>query len=450
MRAYLVRLLGAQGWQVDTVADGQAALETIARNPPDLLLTDVMMPRLDGFGLVRALRREPATEALPVVMLSARAGQEAGVEGLQVGADDYVVKPFTAAELVARVRTTLRLARLRGTHTRQLRVLADTAAVIASGRALEEAFQAATEQARALLGGVRAVTELDGDEHHAPLRFTAPPTGTGDAIADTRTLTAILRGADGSRLGSIAVRVGAASPPADDARALLDSMATMLASLARSTWQLEHERQLTLTLQQSLLPESLPAPEGWDLQAQYRPATGEAGGNWYDVVALPGGDLVLSIGDVAGHGLGAAVTSGQVRNAVRAYAVEDPAPASVLTRVARLLSRLGAPFSASLLVARLKPATGELSWCSAGHPAPVRSAPGQDTRLLTGTVGPPLGADAATYEQNEDSLPPGAQLVLFTDGLVAAEGPERLLQRAGVSYANGAPAATVVEAVLAG
>ncbi|MGW4943392.1 SpoIIE family protein phosphatase [Actinoplanes sp. NPDC004185] len=449
MRAYLVRLLGAQGWQVDTVADGQAALESIARNPPDLLLTDVMMPRLDGFGLVRALRREPVTEALPVVMLSARAGQEAGVEGLQVGADDYVVKPFTAAELVARVRSTLRLARLRGTHTRQLRVLADTAAVIASGRALEEAFQAATEQARALLDGVWAVTVLDGDAHHAPLRFTAPPEGSGDAIADTRSLTAILRGADGDRLGSIAVRVGAAGPPADDARALLDSMATMLASLAQSTWQLEHERQLTLTLQQSLLPESLPSPDGWDLQAQYRPATGEAGGDWYDVVALPGGDLVISIGDVAGHGLGAAVTSGQVRNAVRAYAVEDPAPAPVLTRVATLLSRLGGPFSASLLVARLIPATGELSWCSAGHPAPVRSAPGEDTRQLTGTVGPPLGAAVPTYEQNEESLPPGAQLVLFTDGLVTAEGPGRLLHRAGDSYTNGASAATVVDAVLA-
>ncbi|GAA3957918.1 SpoIIE family protein phosphatase [Actinoplanes auranticolor] len=449
MRAYLVRLLGAQGWQVETVADGQAALEAIGRNPPDLLLTDVMMPRLDGFGLVRALRREPATEALPVVMLSARAGQEAGVEGLQVGADDYVVKPFTAAELVARVRTTLRLARLRGTHTRQLRVLADTAAVIASGRALEEAFQAATEQARALLGGVRAVTELDGDEHHAPLRFTAPPAGSGDVIGDTRTLSAVIRGADGGRLGSIAVRVGAASPPADGARALLDSMATMLASLAQSTWQLEHERQLTLTLQQSLLPESLPSPEGWDVQARYRPASGELGGDFYDVVALPGGDLVVSIGDVAGHGLGAAVTSGQVRNAVRAYAIEDPAPAAVLTRVATLLSRLGAPFSATLLVGRLSPATGDFSWCSAGHPPPVRSAPGEETRLLTGPAGPPLGAAVAAYEQHEESLPPGAQLVLVTDGLLAGDGTARLLQRAGTSYANGAPAATVVEAVLA-
>ena len=449
MRAYLARLLSAQGWQVDTVADGQAALEAIGRNPPDLLLTDVMMPRLDGFGLVRALRREPGTEALPVVMLSARAGQEAGVEGLQVGADDYVVKPFTAAELLARVRTTLRLARLRGTHTRQLRVLADTAAVIASGRALEEAFQAATDQARVLLGGVRAVTELDGDDQHASLRFTAPPPGGRDAITDTRTLTEIIRAADGSRLGSIAVRVGAASPPADDARALLASMATMLASLAQSTWQLEHERQLTLTLQQSLLPESLPTPEGWDLQAQYRPASGEVGGDWYDVLTLPGGDLVLSVGDVAGHGLGVAVTSGQVRNAVRAYAIEDPAPAPVLTRVATLLARLGAPFSATLFLARLNPATGELSWCSAGHPAPVRCSPGAEPALLTGAVGPALGVPGATYRPNGETVAPGEQLLLYTDGLVTGDDPQRLLRRAGSLYANGAPAGTVVEAVLA-
>ncbi len=457
MRSYLVRMLGAQGWQVDTVGDGQAALEVIVRNPPDLLLTDVMMPRLDGFGLVRALRREPATEALPIVMLSARAGQEAGVEGLHVGADDYVVKPFTAAELVARVRTTLRLARLRGAHTRQLRVLADTAAVIASGRALEEAFQAATDQARALLGGVRAVTELDGGDHHGPLRFTAQPVageGIADGGAEARTLSADIRGTDGSRLGSLAVVLGAGSPPAGDARALLASMATMLASLARSTWQLDHERQLALTLQQSLLPATLPILDGWDLQARYRPAAGGVGGDWYDVVTLPGGDLAISVGDVAGHGLGAAVTSGQVRNAVRAYAIEDPAPATVLARVATLLSRLGTPFFATLFLARLNPATGVLTWCSAGHVTPVRCAPGEEPRLLTGAVGPPLGVAAAGYEQNDETLVPGAQLVLFTDGLVEQApstidvGLGRLLRRAGDTYANGAPAATVLDAVL--
>ncbi|MGX6607067.1 ATP-binding protein [Micromonosporaceae bacterium Da 78-11] len=113
MRAYLARLLRAQHWQVETVRDGRAALDAIRRRPPSLLLTDVMMPGLDGFSLVRALRREQGSRTLPVVMLSARAGGAAGVEGLDAGADDYIVKPFTAAELIARIRGTLHLADLR-------------------------------------------------------------------------------------------------------------------------------------------------------------------------------------------------------------------------------------------------------------------------------------------------------------------------------------------------
>ncbi|WP_199514669.1 ATP-binding protein [Nucisporomicrobium flavum] len=119
MRAYLARLLAGEGWRVETVSDGQAALEAVRREPPDLLLTDVMMPRLDGFALVRALRRDEATRTLPIVMLSARAGSESGVEGLDAGADDYVVKPFTAAELLARVRSNLRHEDRRRPGTRQ-------------------------------------------------------------------------------------------------------------------------------------------------------------------------------------------------------------------------------------------------------------------------------------------------------------------------------------------
>ncbi|WP_346533981.1 ATP-binding protein [Micromonospora sp. DPT] len=113
MRAYLARLLTAQGWRVDTVGNGRQALDAIRRDPPDLVLTDVMMPELDGFALVRILRGQPDTRTLPVVVLSARAGADAAVEGLDLGADDYVVKPFTAADLVARVRATLEGARRR-------------------------------------------------------------------------------------------------------------------------------------------------------------------------------------------------------------------------------------------------------------------------------------------------------------------------------------------------
>nr|WP_239520574.1 ATP-binding protein [Blastococcus saxobsidens] len=106
MRAYLTRLL-APHYSVRTTANGEEALAAVATRPPDLVLTDVMMPRVDGFELLRALRTDPATRPIPVIMLTARAGQEASVEGLEAGADDYLAKPFRAAELLARVRVVL-------------------------------------------------------------------------------------------------------------------------------------------------------------------------------------------------------------------------------------------------------------------------------------------------------------------------------------------------------
>ncbi|HEX3481936.1 MAG TPA: ATP-binding protein [Kofleriaceae bacterium] len=112
MRGYLRSVL-APHVAVEAVRDSGAALEAARRAPPDLVLTDVMMPNLDGIGLVRALRADERTRAVPVVMLSARAGEEARVDGLRAGADDYLVKPFSARELIARVRTHLELSRLR-------------------------------------------------------------------------------------------------------------------------------------------------------------------------------------------------------------------------------------------------------------------------------------------------------------------------------------------------
>lgn len=110
MRAYLTRLLTGQGWRVRAVTDGRQALDEIHREQPDLVLTDVMMPMMDGFDLLRRLRADPATRALPVLVLSARAGGEASVEGLSLGADDYLVKPFAATELIARIRAAIRRA----------------------------------------------------------------------------------------------------------------------------------------------------------------------------------------------------------------------------------------------------------------------------------------------------------------------------------------------------
>jgi PAS domain S-box-containing protein len=120
MRNYVGRLL-QPSCDVESVADGQAALAAIGRQPPDLVLADVMMPQLDGFGLLRQLRSDPGTRDLPIILLSARAGEESRVEGMEAGADDYLVKPFSARELLARVSAHLRIARIRREASQSLR-----------------------------------------------------------------------------------------------------------------------------------------------------------------------------------------------------------------------------------------------------------------------------------------------------------------------------------------
>jgi PAS domain S-box-containing protein len=112
MRLYVERLL-APSYAVQLAADGAAALASVAAGRPDLVIADIMMPGLDGMALLRRLRADPATAAIPVIFLSARAGDEARVEGLSAGADDYLVKPFQARELLARVEGAIRLSRLR-------------------------------------------------------------------------------------------------------------------------------------------------------------------------------------------------------------------------------------------------------------------------------------------------------------------------------------------------
>lgn len=112
MRNYVKRLL-SESCEVLAVGDGLDALQAIQRDKPDLVVSDVMMPGLDGFGLLKALRADPATAMIPLLLLSARAGEEARVEGLRAGADDYLTKPFRAQELVARVTSVLTLASTR-------------------------------------------------------------------------------------------------------------------------------------------------------------------------------------------------------------------------------------------------------------------------------------------------------------------------------------------------
>ncbi|MGQ9350682.1 SpoIIE family protein phosphatase [Mycolicibacterium gilvum] len=179
MREYLGRLLRSDGYAVEAVVDGWQALEAIRAEPPDLVISDVMMPRLDGLGLVAELRADRRTAAVPVLLLSARAGQEASISGLQAGADDYLVKPFAAAELLARVRANIQLARLREGHARWRTALVDS---------LQEAFFVCDEHG-AVVEINPAFTEILGyDSTGLPYPLMHPwwPLKGSDAEANRR------------------------------------------------------------------------------------------------------------------------------------------------------------------------------------------------------------------------------------------------------------------------
>ncbi|APR34350.1 response regulator [Paraburkholderia sp. SOS3] len=159
LRDYMRRILSAAGHDVRVADDGISALEAIHATPPDLVVSDVMMPRLDGFRLLRELRADPQLGETPVLLLSARAGEEAKVGGLESGADDYLTKPFSARELLARVAGNLQLARLRretrqrlADETRTLEILNRIGTAVAAELDLNRAVQVVTDAATELTG----------------------------------------------------------------------------------------------------------------------------------------------------------------------------------------------------------------------------------------------------------------------------------------------------------
>lgn len=156
MRDYVERILREQGWDVRSFTDGRAALEAVIETRPDLVVSDVMMPELDGLALVRTIANDPRVSNVPIVLLSARAGEEAAVEGLAAGAADYLVKPFSSRELVARVATHLALGRARtAEHDARARLhalfsLAPVAVSVVSGAELR--YEMANERYEAMVG----------------------------------------------------------------------------------------------------------------------------------------------------------------------------------------------------------------------------------------------------------------------------------------------------------
>jgi signal transduction histidine kinase/FixJ family two-component response regulator len=170
MRDYLKRLLSTR-YSVDAVTNGAAVLAAAFERTPDLVLSDIMMPELDGFQLLHALRADPRTSTVPVILLSARAGEEAAIEGLKAGADDYLVKPFSGREMLARVSAHLEMAKVREKtarqerqHAERLQKLAQAALAINSILSSEEILWLITDQARTIIGAHQGITSRKTDE----------------------------------------------------------------------------------------------------------------------------------------------------------------------------------------------------------------------------------------------------------------------------------------------
>ncbi len=184
--------------------------------------------------------------------------------------------------------------------------------------------------------------------------------------------------------------------------------------------RLEAEHRIVELLQRTIVPDRLPDVPNVQLGAAYRPAEVDmdVGGDWYDAFLVRDDSLVLVVGDVAGHGIEAASLMGRVRNALRAYANEDADPASILTRLDRLLRTQDATQMVTAFVARFHPDGRTMSWSRAGHPPALLVTDDGSARFLEDVNEAPLGTLAREYRTAYEQLAPGSLLVSYTDGLI--------------------------------
>jgi sigma-B regulation protein RsbU (phosphoserine phosphatase) len=208
---------------------------------------------------------------------------------------------------------------------------------------------------------------------------------------------------------------------AEDADLL--QLAADRAASALQSMMAQDDRMAAVALHRSLRPPALPRVPGVDLAARYVTGSGYVGGDWYDVFLLPGGELGMVIGDVAGSGLPAAVIMGRMRSALRAYVLETHDSGSALRMLDRKIQYFEQDAMATVQYSVYQPSTGRLVMSSAGHLPPVLAVPGREPRVLEFDVDVPIGvADDPPRHSTVIDLPPGALLCCYTDGLVERRG----------------------------
>ncbi|MEU6356954.1 SpoIIE family protein phosphatase [Streptomyces sp. NPDC047072] len=243
-----------------------------------------------------------------------------------------------------------------------------------------------------------------------------------DATEGARTFLPLI--ASGRPVGSCILGFDRPRSFSTEERTVLTALAGLIAHAMEKAQRYESETALARGLQQALLPRRLSAHPRVETVGRYLPGTAgmDVGGDWYDVVES-GDGLALVIGDVQGHGVQAAATMGQLRSAVRAFALGDRPPDEVMSSTNHLLIDLDPGLFASCCYIRLDPATGTARVARAGHPPPLLRASDGRTRVLDLPGGVVLGVDPrARYPVSEFLMEPGAVLALYTDGLVERPG----------------------------
>jgi len=471
MRAYMTRLL-AGTYRVRSAANGTQALEAIAARPPDLVLSDVMMPDVDGVELVRRIRSQAGLEDLPVILVTAQAGTEATAEGLDVGADDYLLKPFSADELLGRVSARIAA----GIERRYRHAIAELGARLAEAATLDGVVQTVHAFTNSILGAdVASLAVLEPDGHlvrlkHAPgygggidLRyqtglitspapiFAAIRTGLPiilesleDVAADypgslgefreggvSALMVAPLVDASGARLGSVASAWKAARRFSDADISLYTSMASAVGAAIERIRTGDREHRILQEFQARLLEIDYRSTIGV-VAARYRPAEDAllVGGDWYDVLTLPDGGLGMSVGDVVGKGIPAAAVMGQLRSALGAAATSAKSPAAAIAALDSYALRVSGAACATAVYLCVE-GDGTLHWSAAGHPPPLVVRAGDAQYLEDGRrgllgVAPRRAADPAqrTAGQAQMQLAPGDLVLTYTDGLIERRGED--------------------------
>ncbi|MFC4949150.1 SpoIIE family protein phosphatase [Pseudonocardia sp. GCM10023141] len=449
--------LRRHGYEVVEATTGAAALAALVAQHVDLVVLDVGLPDMSGFDICERIKSTPAL-GHPVIHLSATSVRGADrAHGLTRGADAYLVEPVEPDELIATVDAVLRYYRARA-NAEQLaerlgRLTAATlamqgastfdelSAAIAGGAAAVLACPAVAvvrtpsgRLRRAVVAATGAAPQLDfappdllRDVMAAPEGIVHPP---GSAVLESLLPPGPDTGTDDWH--ALVVRPQSSGPPVclavqvpllrDEHVGLLVQLgnAAVLAADTRRLYAEEHS--LALTLQRSFLPDHPPERPGFDTAVRYVPAAdnAEIGGDFYEIVELDDDQLLIAIGDVAGHSIHAATVMVELRHALRAYAIEGHGPSAILDRLETLIQHYHPSEFTTLCVMLLDVAGNELLIANGGHLPPLLVEGGEGRYL--DVSGPMLGLRRPHPPAARYALPPAWSIVLVTDGLIERPG----------------------------